>query len=252
MFKKCKIIMLPVNKKSNIYLNKYADNINKADKLVFGGNIENELTNPLELLIDRGYQAQHLYIISDDEIKEGDWVIDTKSLPQDAPTKKIDNINETHLTILGCSSRFLKDYHKKIIATTDNSLHLPLPKNCDLGMGVSFFYDKFEGFDEYRMLLPQPSKQFIEHFISEYNKGNIITDVMVEYESDLIVDDESKTFEQPDVLKINPKDNTINIRKFKDTWNREEVIEFAVKYHNMRINENMIIYNINNWIENNL
>lgn len=34
----------------------------------------------------------------------------------------------------------------------------------------------------YKGELPQPSPQFIEKYIESYNSGNIITEVMVEYE----------------------------------------------------------------------
>jgi hypothetical protein len=80
----------------------------------------------------------------------------------------------------------------KIIATTDNRI-----KNQML----------LDGFDR---IYPQPSQSFIEHFVSEYNKGNVITDVLVEYE---YRHDDSvpypKTLDGKSVLKINP-DNTIN------------------------------------------
>jgi len=34
----------------------------------------------------------------------------------------------------------------------------------------------------------------------------------------------------PDKLKVNPKDNTITIKKLKDSWNKDEVIELIYKY----------------------
>jgi hypothetical protein len=76
--------------------------------------------------------------------------------------------------------------------------------------------------------LPQPSDSFIKYFIVEYNKGNVITDVMVEYEEaeeyDKVYGHENKF---PRLL-IN-SDNTINIKLIKDSWNREEVIELMAK-----------------------
>jgi hypothetical protein len=52
-------------------------------------------------------------------------------------------------------------------------------------------------------------------------------------------------------LKVNPKDNTITIRKIKDNWNREEVINLIQKletdgadYFGQKFLEQ--------WIENNL
>jgi hypothetical protein len=130
---------------------------------------------------------QHLYIISDDVIKEDDWCIDSNR-----------NIfqHKNHFPIsIG---------QRKIIAITDSSLDLP-----------------------------QPSKQFIQKYVEEYNKGNIITDVLVEYEKGLnkplhesLRDSSPLVFER---LKVNPKDNTITIKKVKDSYNREEVEKLCKK-----------------------
>ena len=66
--------------------------------------------------------------------------------------------------------------------------------------------------------LPQPSQQFIQKYIEEYNRGNIITDVLVEYElisneeyflNTINPDDDVPYFDEN--LKINPKDNSLNI-----------------------------------------
>lgn len=139
--------------------------------------------------------GNHLYIISlDEEIKEGDWCI-----------------NDNHDTLyqpncLGDTSGW-----NKIIATTDKVL------TCQD--------------DEYTLTknLPQIPQQFIEEYISEYNKGNVIEDVEVEYTHTLI---NNTRFEDGipvpnnfliEVLKIS-KDNFISLRR-KETklYTREEV-----------------------------
>lgn len=77
--------------------------------------------------------------------------------------------------------------------------------------------------------LPQPSPQFIQKYIEEYNKGNIITEVMVEYEvnsKDII-----KFGARGEHVKVNSKDNTITIKKIKDSWTREEVVKLIKEYH---------------------
>ena len=82
--------------------------------------------------------------------------------------------------------------------------------------------------------LPQPSTSFIEKYISEYNKGNIIEKVLVDYyKGHINVYKESipidckvgyfNEFGEFEGLKIS-KDNTIIISKVKDSWSREEVI----------------------------
>ncbi len=133
--------------------------------------------------------------------------------------------------------------NKKIIASTDTSLGLP-----------------------------QPSTAFIDKYITEYNKGNIIEMVMVEYfkihvgwEPDYSFEDEGiegskETYQF--IPKVS-KDNTITISKVKDSWNREEVIELiksAVGESHDFSRENNDIHSIgiierrflNSWINKNL
>ncbi len=112
--------------------------------------------------------------------------------------------------------QFQKSYCFKIIATTDISLTITNYNN---------------GTWSY---LPQPSQQFIKQYIEEYNKGNVITKVEVEYwcgETNCnCATRQQDCFraKQNQVIKINP-DNTINIKPIKDSWSREEVIELINK-----------------------
>lgn len=150
----------------------------------------------------------HLYIISSEEIKEGDWymychfgewIISNSRETLKNETNTLENLNKD-------------DYFKKIIATTDKSL-------------TKGMYCVSTG--KYQESLPQPSQSFIEKFVDEYNKGNIITEVMVEYEEPyknlvgsmvgsnighFILTEENKYR-----IKINPN-NTINIKPIKDNW----------------------------------
>lgn len=94
-------------------------------------------------------EFDHLYVISDEEIKEGDWFY-YKHFGEDI----IDKTNEnTDLVNLNNPDK----YFKKIIASTDKSLELP-----------------------------QIPQQFIEQYIESYNKNNNIDKVMVEYENGYI------------------------------------------------------------------
>lgn len=175
-FKKCQVVMLPTNKKA-----------------IFGDLILTP-TFPQKLLKFEHQRctevSQHFYIISDDEIKEGDWGLDLIS-------KKILKANH--------DVNYEQDYFKKIIATTDT-------------LGI-----------------PQPSQSFIQKYIESYNKGNIITDVLVEYvdngEEDWCERTEEPTWIERLVPDISPKDNTITIKKVKDSWNREEVITLLSKFY---------------------
>lgn len=186
------------------------------------------------------YLNNFIYILSNDEIKEGDWYINTFAT--------CDVIPQTHSNIKQLLNH-KKDYRfkecKKIIATTDTSLKYYID-----GKGNKLPYELTKsGYIEF---LPQPSQQFIEKYIESYNKGDIITNVLVEYENKFdgkeYVDDQDAygydKFKQ--VLKVNPKDNTITIKKLKDSWNRKEVINLL----------DLILFekdlNFDKWIEKNL
>ena len=76
--------------------------------------------------------------------------------------------------------------------------------------------------------VPSVSQSFIEKYIERYNLENPIKDILV---SCLIVNVDSTSFKretikgQSVILKTNPKDNTVVIKKLQDQFSREEVIE---------------------------
>ena len=241
-FEKAKAVMLPTNESSKI------ENLVTYQKRNLAKVIK-EGINPKDSTV----QFWNLYIISDDEIKKGDYVYVACS---EVNVYEIRQITEYYngQFLFNDKSQIDMNYCKKIIATTDVSLGLP-----------------------------QPSQQFIQKYIEEYNKGNIITDVLVEYETlydiELLVDTEDfkkgsyirgrcsnkKDFSRAknrflelhtdgnyyniardsnkirtlykqyfkDVeftnIKINPKDNTITIKKVKDSYTREEVEKLCKK-----------------------
>ena len=190
--KKAKVIMLPTNKPSKL------------------GNLATYQGHSLAKVIKEGVkpintilQFWNLYIISDDKIEEDDYYI-------------IDGIPEL---LKNNGLKFIDDYCKKVIATTDETLYLTFNN----------------GKTDLKFVLPKPSDSFISKYIEEYNKGNVITDVLVEYElvsneeyflNTINPDDDVPYFDEN--LKINP-DNTITIKKVKDSYSREEVIEFGNK-----------------------
>ena len=148
---------------------------------------------------------QHLYFLSDEEIKEGDWCIMLDSFgnvfsnPQQYNDPKTQHLNKGL---------------RKIIATTDDS--------------IDGFYRG------YAYQLPQPSESFIEAFVESFNKGQQITEVMVECETvtdwdnytTIPVGNGGATHKEKQQLKINPKDNTITIRKVKDNFEKTDVMKF--------------------------
>lgn len=167
-----------------------------------------EINNNLDLyefdvkqITGRSYTAQHLYILSDEEIKKGDWYIDSV-LTNDIKVKKC---------IKEYRSLLDSEYCKKIIATTDASLTYKIPSGE--------IYPEWD----YKAL-PQPSQGFIEKYIKKYNKGNIITDILVEYETVFLpIDAYPSQQKHVKQLKVS-KDNTITIHPIKDNWTREELI----------------------------
>ncbi len=249
-FKRARVVMLPTNDKTNIGKEK----------------IGNELrfNSPRHNLYHK-----HLYIISDDKIKKDDWYI---YLKYNTIIQKKDALP-------------LEDNCKKIIATTDTSLRIYEPciqcdgtsettfsgtyttqKKCDLCSQLKYPNTK---------ALPQPSQQFIEKYIESYNKGEVITDVLVEYEIQrqcvkcktirshyLCKCGEQDNYENTLQLKINPKDNTITIKKVKDSWSREELTDILQVYRldyeqykrscHYGPNQKEIVDWSNKWIEENL
>jgi len=191
LFKKCQVVMLPTNEKAHTDLIFRENRLMLQDKKSFKNDRKSTQTKHF-----------HLYFLSDDEIKEGDY-----GITQDANG----NISVLQYTKEIHISRFIAD--KKIIATTDSSLEII----------------KYEIGDEPDVYgFPQPSQQFIEKYIESYNKGEIITDVLVEYEQGKSYSGNEGLIVK-EWLKINPKDNTITIKKIKDSWNREEVADLIRK-----------------------
>ena len=99
----------------------------------------------------------------------------------------------------------------KIIAILGNHIYPPCDGHCS---------------NECVCTYPHPSSNFVIKWIEEANKGNTITDVLVEYEY-LLNDNTVIPYWN---LKVNPKDNTITIRKVKENYTKDEVIRLLEKY----------------------
>ena len=101
--KEVKVIMLPTEKATHII---YCNVHKQLHYWV-------EETEPISIKSEIG---QHLYLVSDEEIKEGDWFVSLK-------IKGIYKANPENVKTL---SNYKVEYIHKIIATTDKSLGLPL------------------------------------------------------------------------------------------------------------------------------
>lgn len=224
MFKKATVVMLSINEKAKYkQIIKCIKGETSSTKLNQLAICEFPDANGSSIV---KWENQHLYIVSDDKIEKNDWYIgDFKEIKQAT--------NFTIPYIKNC------DNFKKIIATTDQSLLVPAYTISNIP-------------------LPQPSQQFIEKYIEEYNKNQKIIDVLVEYEvgkcnckNISIFEDCINEFNNCIKTKINSKDNTITIRRTKDSWHREEVEKLIMKY---ALDEHGIVIspNLKNWIKNNL
>lgn len=203
--KKASVVMLPTKDETTILL--FNDNTLKKSTSI--------VKNAYDILFAMSAKYQHIHILSDEKIEDGDWCINTN---------------------LKISEPFIKDFkfdsndvwYKKIIASTDKSLNLP-----------------------------EPSPTFINKFVDEYNKGNIIKLVNVEYKFITTNEDWSK---QPvqldgyDKIKTD-KNNFITITKIKDSWNKQEIIDIIMNFADEFVANTDTAYKkreINEWIETNL
>ena len=202
-FKRTQVIILPTDRSNIVLINPKKEFIigTETDKSILQGG-KDWIYN--SSVTDNSSIPQHLYIISDDEIKEVEatsWYINIHK--NSVLSKGEDIVNPANWN--------------KIIATTDASLII--------GYTVDF--------NSKEVILPQPSQQFITKYIESYNKGEVITDVLVEYEEDeecpYCCGSGTTHGKQCHCvkLKVNPKDNTITIKKLKDSWNREEVVSLV-------------------------
>lgn len=234
MRKKCWVFLIPTKNASKISLDV--------------GNRKLFLGDDVTCLNDL-YINQHLYITSDDEIKEGDWCVDM--MPDDEGIiRDVIYQHKKGLQYLDTSTK------RKIIATTDRSLVTKIFSHFsqDL-MKVSVYKD---------IHLPQPSESFIQKYIESYNKGEIIKEVMVEYDitdnlDDLIEagysgrDCLNEEYDFSYGVKVDPKDNTITIHTIKESWSREEVISTIKNYISETADcSNMYSKTVLDWCKENL
>lgn len=206
-YKKCKVVMLPTEKATKLFI----DTVYNKGTLKYG------------IPLDGIYQ--HLYILSDEEIKEGDWCIAHQSVLSNNNSKAY--IREFYTDVVQYSKEGVKTSGRydtirfeKIIASTD------LLVEKDNGDPAHE--------DDY---LPRPSNAFLKAYCE---KGSI-DEVLVEYERGTqqwwtaFYKQNQNGIDNPDnfpsLLKIAP-DNTITIKEVqvKESWSREEVVKLITQY----------------------
>jgi hypothetical protein len=168
-----------------------------TEKAIYAGNDIFWYYTNQKVLYKDGFQ-QHLYLISDDEIKEGDWYYSPE-------TKQVYN-QSNHETSLPC---------RKIIATTDTSLFYDKPFRSNYGGSKA-------------TMLPQIPESFIQAYIKAYNEGKPITEVAVE----VILEEylQGTRQENHKILIKTRSDNTIIIHQAK-MYTRDEVANLIRKMY---------------------
>lgn len=202
-FKRAKVVMLPTEESKGDFSKERIYPCILKHSWMFDDNQKGKLTF-VDCNIRTPTQLQHLYITSDDEIKEGDWYY--------TPSKR--SIEQCIKQLLIIKDSINDIVQLKIIATTDKSLTIKSEK-----AGENSWYNP----------LPQPSNRFIQSYIESYNKGNIITDVNVTYE-EYILQHINKAQENLIRPKINSKDNTISTHRIKNNYTEEEVVQLMFKF----------------------
>ena len=218
MKKKCKVVMLSINKpidKGQIFMSPQYNHLSTAEVS------EDELSNP-EVLI-----PQHLYLVSDDKIQEGDYVIEEIGGVVFGPIEEGDIIQNA----------------KKIIATTDKSLTdlYDEPKEAYTGIPPRKSTVSFPK----KNRLPQIPQSFVKQYVEANGK---IDEVLVKYKPDypLAVGE-----------RCIPKLQNNEVIIYQDrTYTREEVESKLVALHEhiCTVESHYIIgeLELNVWIEKNL
>jgi hypothetical protein len=225
-FKRIKVIMLPAKEgtECGLVINTYITESHGISPIQYRLDIKG-----YKSIIERGYLPHHLYFLSDDEIKVGDWYIEKTAIGN-----YIHQMTEESLKGWNSTPDKLDNFNrrcKKIIATTDKSLKLFKigTKNNLIG--------RYEN-------LPQPSQAFIKKYCE---KGGI-DEVMVEYEDiEKCFYEVPRECENSDCRVLNKcnkefktllyklkvsSDNTITIKSVKDSHSTEEVEILLRKFSN--------------------
>lgn len=206
MKKKCKIVRLTSDNESKLRL----DN---NGVLSFEPNIKGLYYNGLE------HTYQHLYLVSNEEIKYNDWYIDDTNQIRQSITddKEYWDVRQDYL---------------KIIATTDKSLSIT-------ESNVSFT-DR-----DIQVVLPWIPESFIKAYVESNGE---IDEVMVEYSS--IPADRAPNGWDTYVETTEDNEVIISLPK-KKIYTRDEVIKLIKKFNN-RLSDQVWLNFDDDWIKENL
>jgi len=230
----CNVVMLPTEKASNIIINTAFNDGSNKDKLFYSNESKVQCAN---------IRPQHLYITSDEEIKEGDWYYNPagNNFAPDMRLVKCESLHEA----IACRN---EPVCSKVIATTDKSLTIETTK-ADVA-NVQF---------SKHSLLPQIPESFIKVFVES---NDTIKEVLVDYEErwkDLGDRGDGKHIYETNhlVLKTRP-DNTIIISQAR-TYTKDEVEQLCNSSYVEGMNAQKFINDLptprvrfKKWLEDNL
>ncbi len=233
MEKKHRVIMLPTKKANpNLFIHQgLGSNVKVLSS-------DQGIAHHKEMMACGVSKPQHLYIISDEEIKEGDWFTFEKSNVIERATVISDDgkVKILNSQIAGLGKAY------KAIASTDKSL-------CEKKhwRGYEHIHTNYP--------IPQIRESFVKKYVETYNAGKPIEYVNLEYESVYQPYYENNEFHknaEKEVLKLRP-DNTVIIHSVKDTFTREETsrIVWSAMEQGSLNKENRIPNNSEEWFNEN-
>ena len=203
LWMKYSLVMLPTNKSSSICTVKHF--IDNKIKLLYNHNNKAFIFEEDKDLI---IQPQHLYILSDEEIKEGDWYLSDKFVWQ----MKYPQWGEEG-----------QGGAKKIIATTNPELTEIIECN-----GTSYVFK-----------IPKIPQSFIQEFVK--NQGNGYNKILIEVElgEDYLAGNSGGNeiwSSYPDKLKLSSNNEVNIIMENVDNWNliHNRYLDYVV-IHNKQV-----------------
>ena len=201
MKKEAQVVMLPTDTKTKIGIR-----TNSSTPITKVGELAYLLYDGCEQ--DNDWDYQHLYIVDDSEIKDGDWCLFFW-----------DGIKDGELGQVGSKPQqyFPKNGHtlnrnvRKIIGTTDPELTFKVDKG-------------FSNLEQREVRVPQLPQGFIESYCE-----NPVEEVMVEYDVDMIMEFSSGTTPS-ESLKLTSNNELIIHPIEEKLYTREEVERLCRKY----------------------
>lgn len=149
-------------------------------------------------------------------------------------------------------------YYHLTMKTAEYGVHKCTERTAIIFETEKLEYAKVIASTDTLLRLPKPSGTFVHKYISMYNNVIPLDSIMVEYETKYKHRTGIKPY--PDhnctgtiqIPKVSVKDNTITIKKIKDSWTREEVKALIEKFDYDTTCVDMNEKRVNNWIEENL